>query len=71
LKDVTDAYKEYGVPIIQTYTQDPTSIGNAMFNLATQLLRAKLPTNKAGLAANLLNTAVQLAVTARKAQKGQ
>jgi hypothetical protein len=55
--------------MIQSYTQDPTSLGNALLNLATQLLRSKLPADKADLAVptNILNTAVQLAVTALKA----
>jgi len=53
--------------MIQSYTQDPTSIGNALLNLATQLLRSKLPANRADLPTNILNTAVQLAVTALKA----
>jgi hypothetical protein len=67
LKEVVDAYRKYGIPMIQSYTQDPTSIGNALLNLATQLLRAKLPADKASLPTNILNTAVQLAVTALKA----
>jgi hypothetical protein len=66
LKEVADAYRSYGVPMIQNYTQDPTSIGNALLNLATQLTRAKLPAEKAALPANILNTAIQLAVTALK-----
>jgi hypothetical protein len=66
LKEVTDAYRKYGIPIIQSYTQDPTSIGNALLNLATQILRAKLPADRAVLPTNILNTAVQLAVTAIK-----
>jgi hypothetical protein len=67
LREVAAAYRKYGVPMIQSYTQDPTSIGNALLNLGTQLLRAKLPADKAGLPTNILNTAVQLAVTAMKA----
>jgi len=67
LKDVTDAYRKYGVPMIRSYTADPTSIGNALLNLATQLLRMNLPADKAELPTNILNTAVQLAVTATKA----
>jgi hypothetical protein len=67
LKEVADAYRKYGVPMIQNYSQDPTSIGNALLNLATQLLRAELPAGKATLSTNILNTAVQLAVTAVKA----
>ncbi len=67
LKEVADAYRKYGVPLIQGYTQDPTSIGNALLNLATQLLRAKLPADNSAVPTNVLNTAVQLAVTAMKA----
>jgi hypothetical protein len=67
LKDVADAYRKYGVPMIQSYTQDPTSIGNALLNLGTQILRSKLPADKVTLPTNILNTAVQLAVTALKA----
>jgi hypothetical protein len=67
LKEVADAYRKYGVPMIQSYTQDPTSIGNALLNLATQLLRSNLPADKAALPTNILNTAVQLAVTSLRA----
>lgn len=67
LKDVADAYRKYGVPMIQSYTQDPTSIGNALLNLATQILRSKIPAEKSALPTNILNTAIQLAVTASKA----
>jgi hypothetical protein len=42
-------------------------IGNALLNLATQIMCSKLPAEKADLPANILNTAVQLAVTALKA----
>jgi hypothetical protein len=67
LKDIADAYRKYGVPLVQGYTQDPTSIGNALLNLGTQILRLKLPPDKVELPTNILNTAVQLAVTALKA----
>ena len=66
-KEVADAYKKLGVPMIQSYTQNPTSIVNALLNLATQLLRANRPANKADLPTNILNTTIQLAVTALKA----
>jgi len=42
-------------------------IGNALLNLATQIMRSKLPAEKADLPTNLLNTAVQLAVNVIKA----
>ena len=46
----------------------PDAAGNALLNLATGLLRDKLPADKATVATNILQTAVQLAVTAVKAQ---
>jgi hypothetical protein len=67
LKEVADAYRRYGIPMVQSYTQNPTSIGNALLNLATQLLRSKLSADKVSLPCNILNSAVQLAVTALKA----
>ena len=66
LKEIADTYRKYGVPMIQGYTRDPTSTGNALLNLATQLLRTKLPADRADLPTNILNTAVQLAVAALK-----
>jgi len=42
-------------------------IWGALLHLSTYLLRSKLPADKAGLPTNILNTAVQLAVTAIKA----
>lgn len=68
LQQVLDAYRKYGVPVLQTYTENPQSIGNALFNLATEVLREKLPADKAELSTNILNSAVQLAVTALKAK---
>jgi hypothetical protein len=44
----------------------PDAAGNALLNLATGLLRDKLPADKGTLATNILQTAVQLAVTAIK-----
>ena len=68
LQEVIDAYEKYGVPLIDMYIQNPTSIGNALLNLATELLRRKLSPEQANLATNILNTAVQIAVTAIKAK---
>ena len=42
-------------------------IGNALLNLATQIMCSKLPAERADLPANILNTAVQLAVNVIKA----
>jgi len=66
VSQVAAAYNKYGIPMIDSYESNPTSIGNAMLNLATQLLKAKLPANQANVATNILNTAVQLAVTCVK-----
>jgi hypothetical protein len=43
------------------------AIENALLNLARQLLGLKLPADKAIPPTNILNTAVQLAVTTTKA----
>jgi hypothetical protein len=64
---VTAAYTKYGVPLEQTLVAgDQQQVGNALLNLATSVLQKNLPANKAGIATNLLNTAVSLAVTASK-----
>jgi hypothetical protein len=63
---VVAAYNKYGVPLVNTYERDPTSIGNAALNLATTLLQKKLPASEGTVATNILQTAVQLAVTAVK-----
>ena len=67
--EVLAAYTKYGVPVVGQINADPTSVGNAMLNLATVLLSQKLPAGMAGAATSLLNTAVQLAVLALKNQK--
>ncbi len=64
LSEILDAYEHYGVPVVTAYAQNPVSLGNALFNLATELLRRKSPDNSS----NILNTSVQLAVTAIKAK---
>jgi len=48
-------------------TQAQTSPTGALLSLATALLEKNLPAAKAGVATNVLNTAVQLAVTAAHA----
>jgi GH24 family phage-related lysozyme (muramidase) len=61
------AYEKYGVTFLGAATSpDPNAVGNALLNLATNVLQAKLPAEKACTATNVLNTAVQLAVTASK-----
>ena len=65
---VEAAYTKYGVPLTEVLTTgNATQIGNALLNLATTVLQKNLPANESGVATNILNTAVSLAVTATKA----
>jgi hypothetical protein len=65
--EVVAAYQKYGVPLTTTLASgDSTAIGNALLNLASILLQKNLPAGTAAVATNILNTAVQLAVTALK-----
>lgn len=65
LKEVEAAYRKYAVPYLDMYVEQPESIGNALLNLATELLRRKL----GDVRWSTLQTAVQLAVTIYKAIK--
>ena len=57
--EVAQAYAKYGVPFSSTITNGgPDAPGNALLNLATGLLRDKLPVDKATVATNILQTAV-------------
>ena len=68
VQEIEAAYAKYAVPFSSTILSNgPDATGNALLNLATGLLRDKLPADKATLATNILQTAVQLAVTAIKA----
>jgi hypothetical protein len=68
--EVAAVYQKYGVPFAATVTADPTQIGNYLLNLATIVLQKNLPKTQSSVAVSLLNTAVQLAVTALKASGG-
>jgi hypothetical protein len=64
---VEAAYVKFAIPLTQVLTTgNSTQIGNALLNLATTVLQKNLPANQAGVATNILNTAVSLAVTATK-----
>ena|ERR1700722_12483069 len=64
LTQINAAATQYGVPTITAIADDPAGAGNALLNLATQILQK----NHAPTAAvSLLNTVVQLAVTAASA----
>lgn len=63
VQEVEAAYTKYAVPLIGQIANDPTTIGNALLNLATTVMQK----NHAPTAAvSLLNTAVQIAVTMLK-----
>ena len=57
VEEVAAAYTNYGVPVA-TIENNATSIGNALLNLATFLLKALSPNSTV----TKLNTAVQLAL---------
>lgn len=67
INEIATAYAKYGVPLASTISSgaDSTTIENALFNLATQVVLKNLGGN--AVAINLVNTAVQVAVTALKA----
>ena len=65
VQQVAAAYQKYGVPLAQGLgsSSGPVAIGNALLNLATEVLQK----NHAPTAAvSLLNTAVQLALVGLK-----
>jgi len=65
VQEVVAAYAKYAVPVSATITADPTSIGNALLNLATTVVNKNL---KSPAALSIVNTAVQIAVTAANAK---
>jgi hypothetical protein len=62
--DIKAIYWKYKIPVIESIGNTPMGIGNALLNLATLLLSAKAP----GASTSLLQTAIQLALTALKAK---
>jgi len=62
--EIVKAYQTYGVPLSQSITEDRTSTGNALFNLASVIV-AQQVTHPVDT--NIINSAVSLAVTAMKA----
>jgi hypothetical protein len=62
--EIVAAFEKYGVPCAQQYLATPVAArGYVLLQLATAVLAAQFP----GVATNVLNTAVQLAVTGNKA----
>ena len=63
-QEMLAAFQKYAVPGATQFLATPQpQRGYVLLHLATQILAAELP----GVATNILNTAVQLAVTASKA----
>ena len=56
---------KYALPAITTIAADPNAVGNVMLNMATAILQKN---HAPDAAVSLLNTVVQLAVTATKTQ---
>ncbi len=63
VQEIAAVYEHYGVPLAVQIGSDPTSIENALLNVATAVLQKN---HASATAVSLLNTAVQLAVTASK-----
>jgi hypothetical protein len=64
VQQIATAFEKYGVPFAQEFLNTPVaSRGFLLLQLASQVLSAEAP----GVATNVLNTAVQLAVTGSKA----
>jgi malonyl CoA-acyl carrier protein transacylase len=64
IQEIEAAYQKYAVPFAQQLASTPVAQrGYLLLELATQVLAQKCP----GVASNILNTAVQLAVTGVKA----
>ena len=64
IQQIEAAFQKYGVPFSQELLATPSSQrGFLLLSLASQVLSAECP----GVATNVLNTAVQLAVTGVKA----
>ena len=63
--EIISAFAKYGVPLVAQVSATPGSQrGYLLLDLATQVLASKYP----GVATNILNTAVQIAVSAMKAK---
>lgn len=63
-QQILDAYRKYAVPgAAEFLAMPPAQRGYALLHLATQVLACEFP----GVATNILNTAVQIAVTGSKA----
>ncbi len=64
IADVAAMYKKYRIAVVGTFKQDSVSIGNALLNLATALVKVQAPSKTT----SIIQTAVQLALVALKAE---
>jgi hypothetical protein len=64
IADVIAMYQKYKVAFVGSIKQDPVSIGNALLNLATALVKLKAPSK----ATSIIQTAIQLALVALKSE---
>jgi hypothetical protein len=64
IADVTAMYQKYKVDMLGSIKQDPISIGNALLNLATALIKLQVPSKTT----SIIQTAIQLALVALKAE---
>ena len=64
IADVLAMYRKYRVAITDSLKQDPQSLGNSLLNLATALVKLRAPSK----ATSIIQTAVQLALVALKAE---
>jgi hypothetical protein len=63
IADVIAMYQKYRVDLVGSIKQDPISIGNALLNLATALVKLQAPSKTT----SIIQTAIQLALVALKA----
>lgn len=68
VQEVTTVLEKYVGPVAQQIDDNPTAIGNILLNTATTAVQKILPPEKSGAAVSLIQTAVQLAVTAVNAK---
>ena len=64
IADVIALYEKYKIEIVGSINQDPISIGNALLNLATAIIKQSQPSK----ATSIIQTAIQLALVSLKAQ---
>lgn len=62
VQEVEAAFQQFGVPVAGQIANDPTSIGNAMLNLASALVTKLAPNSNL----STIQAAIQLALVATK-----